>query len=88
MEGNSDNANLSLSKDHRFIEVVVDQDVRLGRIVSSEAVSEVGVKEFDRKDLNTAKAKLEEAALSETLAEQNVERLTELINNPGIEHSG
>ena len=89
-EATPETVNFSLNKERRFIEVVVDQDVRLGRVVAHEEVEQVivGSSEFDRKDANQARHKLEEAAHNEEMADQNVNRLMQILGNPEIERRG
>ena len=81
-------SNLSISKENRFIEVVIDQDVRLKRIVPTLTSEKSVVEKFDFKDVNVARAKLDEAAIEESLAEENVARLEVLLGDSEIERSG
>ena len=87
-EVTGDISNLSINKEGRFIEVCVDQDVRLKRVnlTFGEPVEKVDT--FNRKDVNMARAKLDEAAASEMEAEENVDRLIAITNDESIEKTG
>ena len=85
----TDISNLSISKDSRFIEVCVDQDVRLKRV--SAVVDEPqtdNTSEYDLKDVNVARAKLDEADSNERVAEENVARLITILADESVERSG
>ena len=84
-----DLANLAINKESRFIEVCIDQDVRLNRIMVPDLhnLPETDT-QFELKDVNNARSKYDEAIAKERVAEQNLERMLFLTQNPDEEKSG
>ena len=72
-----------LDNSTRYVEVIIDQDVRLGLVDTvPKKQEETGPpkSDFRTKDVNSARLKLDEAIANEAHAEDNLARFNELQN--------
>ena len=77
---------LSLDTESRYLEIIVDQDIRKGRVQKPvvEPIQEIVVapKNFGLKDINQARRRLEQAVEAEETAESSLARFEEITTNP------